>query len=236
IPQGASDLISRRYGLETSARVREIPYRRAAEVFGIGFRTADAIAREMGVPADSPLRAQAALLHLLAQAAAEGHVFLPKQLLLSRAAKLEIPHAAREAALAALAREKEIVLEDEPPGEARVFPAFLLSADVPAASRFARVCRQGDSAQPPLMGGGRAGAEREFAGGGAATARVSPGGDLTEEQRRAVAKASEPGPGLLVITGGPGTGKTTTLRAIVAALEAQGRAYLLAAPTGRAAK
>jgi len=236
IPQGTAARIYRRYGPETIARVRENPYRLAAEVFGIGFRTADAIAREMGVPADSPLRAQAALLHLLAQAAAEGHVFLPKKLLLSRAAKLEIPHAAAEAALAALAREKEIVLEDEPPGEARVFPAFLHYAEVQAAQRFARLCRQGDFAQPSLMDGGLPGEEPEFAGGGAATARVSPGGDLTEEQRRAVAKASEPGPGLLVITGGPGTGKTTTLRAIVAALEAQGRAYLLAAPTGRAAK
>lgn len=239
IAQGTAARIYRRYGAETITLVRENPYRLASEVFGIGFKTADAIAKEMGVRPDAPMRARAALVYLLNQAASEGHVYLPKELLLARAAKLEIPAGAAEEAIAHLAEAKELVVEEDDGagGEARVYPAFLHFAEVEAARRFVRLCL-GDG--PGLGLDGSEGPRLAAAGAAASSVAPDPLAGLTQgltpEQRQAVEKASAPGRGLLVITGGPGTGKTTTLRAIVAALEAQGRPYLLAAPTGRAAK
>lgn len=266
IAPGTAGKIYRHYGETTVAAVRENPYRLADEVFGIGFRTADQIAKQMGVRPDAPMRARAALLYLLNQAGAEGHVYLPKGLLFEQAAKMEIPQSSAEEALAGLVEEGELILqafegvqgeneldasgqmeapgqrdnagEREPSGQSYapgqdvcVYPAAMYRAEEETARRLFEMCRVG-----VMPGGG----ERQRHDGPALESgpheATGPTAGLTAEQRLAVAKASEPGSGVLVITGGPGTGKTTTLRAIVAALEGQRRAYLLGAPTGRAAK
>lgn len=247
---GTAGKIFRHYGENTIAALRENPYRLADEVFGIGFKTADEIAKQMGVARDSPMRARAALLYLLNQAAAEGHVYLPKDVLLLQAGKMEIPERAAGEALVELVNAGELVLEPlEPvarPGEqaetearaAAVYPVVMHRAEEETARRLFEMCRMGALAteeNQPTSGHGGIGPVPEGPDP-ALDHDIAPTAGLTPEQRLAVAKACEPGSGVLVITGGPGTGKTTTLRAIVAALESQNRTYLLGAPTGRAAK
>lgn len=223
IAPGTAAKIHRQYGADTIPLVRENPYRLADEVFGIGFRSADAIAKEMGISSDSPTRAKAAIIYLLGQAGNEGHVFLPRSELISRAKSLDIPEEACGIALEQLAEGKEIVLETLGDHEV-VYPAFNHHAEMEVAQRLRELAARSFVSTRPA--------------GSAVLAAYTDDGDdaLSAEQREAVRLAGEPGGGLLVLTGGPGTGKTTTLRAIVAQLEAEGRSCALAAPTGRAAK
>lgn len=211
--------IVREYGERTVAVVRENPYCLARDVFGIGFKTADRIAMAMGIGRDSSKRAAAALAYVLNQAGAEGHVYLPEEVLIRRAEALEVPSGAARAALDELGQRREVVVE-----EGAIYPAFLHRAEVEVAERLLRLAGSGASQGPDLFGGA-------YAAGALAA-----GDGLSDEQRRAVALASEPGSGVMVLTGGPGTGKTTTLKAIVEQYERSNRSYLLAAPTGRAAK
>ena len=217
--------IVRAYGERTVAVVRENPYCLADDVFGIGFKTADRIAMAMGIDRASPKRAAAALAYLLNQAGVEGHVYLPEEVLVRRAGDLEIPPEAAKAALSHLAGRREVVIE-----EGAVYPAFLHRAEVEAAERLLRLAAAGEAQDLDLFGGVYAGGEP---GHGALDFETD---GLSDEQRRAVALATAPGGGVMVLTGGPGTGKTTTLKAIVEQYERAKRPYSLAAPTGRAAK
>ena len=218
--------IYKTYGDEAIDRVQEDPFRLASEVFGIGFKTADQIAERLGMPHDSPRRLEAGALYLLSQASTRGHLFLPQDQLLTDAAELlGVPAAAIEVAVEALVRAGELIAEERPgwpAGQRALYGKFLYHAEVALAARLSHLLAT--SASGPDIDVERALAwfeERE-------------GISLAQQQRQAI------GQGLsrkvLVITGGPGTGKTTLVRGIVEILAAKGATMLLAAPTGRAAR
>jgi exodeoxyribonuclease V alpha subunit len=232
IGPGHARRIYRRYGSRTLEALRENPYRLAGEVFGIGFKTADRIAASMGIAADSPHRADACLRYVLDAAAEEGHVFLPAAELTSRAAAyLGLPAEGLAAGVERLTARKEIVVDT---GEA-VFLAELHRAETEIAGRL------GDCL---ASGGGRGGRPEAGVRGGRPEAadlealvdeaEAGSGVRLAPQQREAVRLAlAEP---LLVITGGPGTGKTTITRTLLACFDRLRWRVELAAPTGRAAK
>jgi exodeoxyribonuclease V alpha subunit len=191
--------IFKTYGQEAIRTVRENPYRLARDIRGIGFKTADKIAREVGIPAESPLRAAAGILHTLSELTDEGHVYVPETELLTAAQEgLEIPAALLPDALGALAAEQAVVVEPLPAGRA-VYLAGLHVSETQLARRVADLLRAPRHVAPMDVSGALAGVERKT------------GVTLTEEQRRAVQLAFREK--FLIITGGPGTGKTTIPRA-----------------------
>jgi len=218
--------IHKRYGEGAMGQVRRDPYRLARDIHGIGFLSADKIASSLGIPSDAPARVQAGVLHALDQASGEGHVFLPRHDLIDRAAKLltlgrELP----EEAVESLAREREVHLQPLPRslGEGQaVYPAPMWIAETEVTERLHRLldrpARRVDLAVDKALDWFEA---RE-------------GFELAPEQRRAVSLGLTEK--VLVITGGPGTGKTTLVRAVVEILLRKHVKVLLAAPTGRAAK
>jgi exodeoxyribonuclease V alpha subunit len=200
----------KKYGPRTVQVLKEDPYLAAEEVSGIGFRTADLIGRAAGIGTDDPRRAAGALLHLVARGADDGHVFLPREELTAHAVRLEVPPSLVDPALEALAARAMLVLEDD-----RVYAPPLHRAEIAAAERLAALVRP-------------------RTGRSAALAALRLPDQLSELQQHAVRTAVESG--LMVLTGGPGTGKTTTVQAIVEAHEALDLRVTLCAPTGRAAK
>ncbi|NLZ93894.1 MAG: ATP-dependent RecD-like DNA helicase [Firmicutes bacterium] len=219
---GYASRIYRKYGEETVIRVRENPYRLAQEVYGIGFKTADKIALEMGLAPDSPQRMQAALLYKLYEAQEQGHVYLPQQELIKRVVEAlttkeqTVAASAVEQQLESLAKNKYVVL-DTAQSEVAVYLFPLYYAECYVAERLLQIA-QCQVSYTTLKN----------------IAWSQDGLSLAAAQRQAVNKALETG--LLVITGGPGTGKTTTIRSLITIFHANGLEVLLAAPTGRAAK
>ncbi|MCX7029963.1 MAG: AAA family ATPase [Spirochaetes bacterium] len=214
--------IWKRYGARSQAVLRENPYVLAEDVAGIGFHTADAIARKLGVAEDAPERLEAAALHALSEAADDGHVWQPRDSVAAACARLTGAgeRLCREA-IAALAARGALALE-ECAGEPLAALPRLAAPEQAAAAVIARLAR----ARPP--------AGPVDTGASIAAFETSTGITLSARQREAVQAACTSR--LLVITGGPGTGKTTLVRAIVDALDRQGVRVLLCAPTGRAAK
>ena len=213
-----STRIYRTYGQDAVRVVQENPYRLAQDVRGIGFITADKIARQMGIDEHSPHRAQAALEHLLLERADEGHVFTPNTELVQMCQnRFDIPEELLTAAVGSLRNAGRIVLD----GEA-VFLRGLYHAERAVADSIRAL-----AANP--------GQRRDFDAPAAvdwASRRMGVG--LTDEQRQAVHEAVTQK--VFVLTGGPGSGKTTILRAVISVLEALDQRVALAAPTGRAAK
>ena len=210
--------IWKRYGQEAVELIQENPYRLSVDVWGIGFLTADRIAQKMGIPAHSDRRIQAGLLHVLNEAAdKEGHVFLPEDALIESCAEaLDVPVDAIAPCVAQLLSEKSIIVNDE-----RVYLPHLYYAEQGAATR----CYQLSQVQRIELGNipaeVRAIEQRD-------------GVTFAPRQKLALEKALSHN--LLVLTGGPGTGKTTTIKGLIALLEARKKKIALAAPTGRAAK
>jgi len=220
--------IYKTYGAGALGVVRNDPYRLATDVWGIGFKSADAVAASLGHPPESPQRARAGLLHVLEQAAERaGHVYLPRERLFEDAAALlGVGEELLGPALKRLAAETQVVVEPAAGGAAgagdAVYLARLHAAEEGLAAALAALLRA--EARGPAIKVERALEWFE------AKERI----DLAAEQREAIRRglASR----VLVITGGPGTGKTTLVRGIVRILEAKKQRVLLAAPTGRAAK
>ncbi len=223
LPPALSVRIARHYGDRTEIVLRQNPYRLVEEIDGIGFLTADAIARSVGMPEDSIFRYRAALKYVLQEAAAgNGHTFLPRALLLREAARLlRCEPEALEEALNRLLLDRELVLtqtQDEPEG---CMLSGYYYAEKETAQRLLRLA--GSARTVPVSDAEANRAVDRY--------ERSTGVCLSAMQREAACRAARSG--ALIITGGPGTGKTTIIRCI---LSMMGDSVLLAAPTGRAAK
>lgn len=200
--------IRKRYGERAVQVIREDPYLVSEQVPGIGFKTADAMGRASGMTLDDPRRAAGATLHLLASSAEEGQVYLTCEQLVTAGEKLNVPTERMVEAIETLAQRDLLVRE----GDA-VYATPLFRAETRVAGLLAQRLLQGSVAAP---------------------SHLEVRSDLSEAQIRAVEATFTSR--LLVLTGGPGTGKTTTVRGIVEAHRKLGRNVVLCAPTGRAAK
>ncbi|HOV48068.1 MAG TPA: ATP-dependent RecD-like DNA helicase [Anaerolineae bacterium] len=222
VSTGLAVKIFKQYGDEAITVVQNTPYRLAKDIWGVGFKTADKIARQMGIAHDAPQRLEAGLRYTLSELSDEGHCFATRPQLLEAAAQLlEVPAAPCEAALAALIAAEEVIAEDE----AIYLPPFFQAEQSVAAKLQLLLHSSRDRLSDFLA----LDWERAFAW---LDGRNS--FQLVEAQRRAVKMALTEKVALL--TGGPGTGKTTITRAIIQLLRSRGHTVLLAAPTGRAAK
>jgi len=214
--------IYRTYGSNAVAQVRENPYRLSQDIPGIGFKTADQIAANVGISRDSALRARAGLNHVLLEATQNGHCALPASQLHQEAVKiLEIPETIVEEALAWMIAQGQL-LRESLEGEDLVFLPHLASAEKVIAGRIGRLARA-PANYPPI--------DLEKA---IAWCQQRSGKILAESQREALVQALRHR--VLVITGGPGVGKTTLMNSILMILGAKKVKCLLCAPTGRAAK
>jgi exodeoxyribonuclease V alpha subunit len=226
ISPGLAVRIYKQYGEQSLSIVRATPYRLADEVYGIGFLTADRIAQAMGIPHDSPQRIGAGLRYTLSQATEDGHCYLPWDELVAQGAKLlEVDEPRVAATLEAIAITREVHVEAWD-GARLVYLLPLYHAERGVAERIHDLLRT-PSAIAPFFRAANWPRVFEFL----AERR---GITLTGRQREAVQMALTNK--VSVLTGGPGTGKTFVLRMIIMALEQRGERYLLASPTGRAAK
>jgi len=214
--------IYKTYGDEAVEKVRANPYLLARDISGIGFKTADDIARKLGIPKDSILRARAGLSHALSEAGGNGHCALPKEVLLKNAADLlAMDSLILQRALAEMLIEGELE-EDGITGEDLIFLPPIRRAETEVASRLTRLA--GARAEYPEIDADKAIAwlkGKKFI-------------DLAPSQAEALRRALVSR--VLVITGGPGVGKTTLVNSILTLLRAKQVKSLLCAPTGRAAK
>jgi len=216
--------IYRRYGAAAILRVRENPYRLAFDVWGIGFLSADRLAGALGIAKDAEIRIEAGVRHLLDEAAGAGHCFVPRARLCETVAdRLEVDLRLAEAAVDRLGRAGDVALE--PQGEeTAVFDAAVYRAERSAATELLRLADPSRGADPPPV---------ELTAAIAAYEQDA-GLRLAPSQAAAIGQVmSSP---VVVITGGPGVGKTTIVRGIVNILAGAGQEVALAAPTGRAAK
>jgi len=220
--------IFKTYGNKSIATVRENPFRLADEIWGIGFVTADKIAQKLGFPHDSEMRIRAGIIYVLSGFSDEGHCFAFAGDLADKALEiLEVSRERCEEALGALIGEGKLVKEE---GDRIYLPSFY-HCETEAAAMIARIAGGGTPAPKAP-----AASEKFFA-------RIDEGIRWTEAasnvqyddiQKEAVRSALTNR--FMVLTGGPGTGKTTTTSAIINVCERLGARVLLAAPTGRAAK
>ena len=206
--------IHARFGTRTAEQMRLDPYRTAEEIAGIGFLTADKIGRGAGITDDDPRRAEGAVLHLIGKASDEGHVMLPRAEVERLAVALEVPRERVGPAIEALGERQMVILD----GDA-VYAPPLYRAEKAVTEALGNLAKGGSAVTK---------AKREKA---LSSVDVSA---LHALQKKAVERVLHER--LTVLTGGPGTGKTTTVKAMLAALRAAELVVLLAAPTGRAAK
>ncbi|MGA7668793.1 MAG: ATP-dependent RecD-like DNA helicase [Nitrolancea sp.] len=220
--------IYKQYGDGAVDVVRTDPYRLARDIWGIGFKTADDIGAELGIPHDSPDRLAAGLRHALTSAADDnGHVYLPREVLFDTAVRLlDCTVDQLEAAMPRLIGDRDVFLEERD-GEERIYLASLGGAEIAGARRLVRLIR---SEVDRLSEFGDI--DWEAALDWLINVRRIPA--LAERQIEAV-RAALTNP-VTVLTGGPGTGKSTTVRSIVTLARAKRARVLLVAPTGRAAK
>jgi exodeoxyribonuclease V alpha subunit len=214
--------IYKTYGEQAIEKVRENPYTLAKDIYGIGFATADQIAQKVGIPRDSINRARAGLDHVLLEATSDGHCALPLGKLKLAAVKLlEVGEAIVEQALSQMLTSGSLLLE-EIDGEPLIFLPHLRRAEQGIAARIKLLA--GEQAIYPEIDFERA----------VAWCERRTGKKLALSQREAVKMVL--GNRVVIITGGPGVGKTTLVNSILMILRAKGVKCMLCAPTGRAAK
>ena len=223
LPGGVAGKVARVYGKRTIEMVRGNPYRLAAEVSGVGFLTADRIARELGIEPGSPHRLRAGLLFALSQATSDGHCYLPDGDLEDRAVRLlGQPWPSIAPFVEELAGELALVVEVPREGPRRIFLTERHEAEEIVAQRMGRLLGRGAPTQVRDPGAAVTWAEQRS------------GITLTPGQRAAVERSLTER--VLVVTGGPGTGKTTIVRTVLDLWERLGLRVRLGAPTGRAAR
>lgn len=213
--------IYQRYGMKVHQILEENPYRLADDIEGVGFRTADEIAARIGIHTDSDYRIRSGLFYILQQAVAEGHIYLPEELLLRRAkVLLGIEIEDIEKYIMDLCMERKTVMKEKD-GKVIVYPAHYYYMELNTAKMLNDLdidCQMPEDMMEKRL---RAVEEKEKI-------------ELDLLQHKAVIESIKHG--LLILTGGPGTGKTTTINTMIQFFESEGLSILLAAPTGRAAK
>ena len=209
------------YGDSVYSVLQENPYRLADDISGVGFKIADEIAYRIGIHTDSDYRIKSGMVYTLLQATGEGHVYLPKDELFQRAAELlGVDSSYMEKHLVDLAMDRKIV-QKEQGDQILIYPAQYYYLEL----NTARMLRELDIFCPE---------DEKIVERRIVQIEKETGTVLDEMQKKAVQEAA--GHGLLILTGGPGTGKTTTINAIIRYFEGEGAEIRLAAPTGRAAK
>ena len=201
--------------------LQENPYRLAEDISGVGFKIADEIAARIGIHADSDYRIRSGMLYTLLQASGEGHTYLPKDQLFARCAKLlGVDESYMEKHLMDMLLDRKLVMQEKK-GEKIIYPSQYYYLELNTARMLCELnicCPEDENIIEKRI----ASIEKET------------GTVLDEMQKKAVTEAA--GHGLFILTGGPGTGKTTTINAIIRFFEGEGAELRLAAPTGRAAK
>ena len=210
--------IYKQYGDKAVTVLRQNPYTLADDIAGIAFHGADKIAQNLGIAKDDPKRLQAGLTHALSQAQLNGHAYLPETDLRAAAAELlQVPDVALSQPLEALVAEQRLFQEED----AWYLP-LMHHAETGIAARLKLLC-SAPCDKPTVQ------VEKAIA-----WAEKTKDIKLAPEQQEAIRQGIEAK--TLIITGGPGTGKTTVINSLLAILEKKGVAFVLAAPTGRAAK
>ncbi|MCJ7856909.1 ATP-dependent RecD-like DNA helicase [Lachnospiraceae bacterium NSJ-143] len=214
--------IFKKYKDKTVTIVQNNPYKLADDIFGIGFKMADKIAASTGFSPDSPERIKAGVKYILNQAAGDGHVYLPSDELISKTSEiLGVEGAVVENVLIELQIDHQI-WQDKTDNGSRIYLNIFYYAEVSVAKKLLELyCDKGTYSN-------------EYYEGLIEKAEEKTGIELADMQKKAVLEALNQG--VLVITGGPGTGKTTIINTIITLLEDDGKKIVLAAPTGRAAK
>jgi len=213
--------IYQKYGDSVYSVLQENPYRLADDISGVGFKIADEIAGRIGIHTDSDYRIKSGMMYTLLQATGEGHVYLPKEELFQRSSELlGVDVSYMEKHLMDLSMERKVIQKEE--GETvLVYPSRFYYLEL----NTARMLRELNIDCPE---------DEAFVQRRIAQIEKETGTTLDEMQKKAVTEAA--GHGLFILTGGPGTGKTTTINAIIRFFEGEGSELRLAAPTGRAAK
>ncbi len=229
--------IYKQYGDQSLTVVQSTPYRLVQDIHGIGFKTADKIAQALGLAADDPARIEAGIHYTLSRMAEDGHVYVPQAELEPEAAEILGVPAERVTTVLQALENSELVRRET------------LIYDIPAAQNHAATVREEEAVYLPALYFSETGLTRQVrrliehptsrlrgagrltSGGAPATAAALA---LTAQQQQAIQATLAHK--LTILTGGPGTGKTTTLRTLLDTLDASGHTYALASPTGRAAK
>ena len=213
--------IYQKYGQTVYGVLQENPYRLAEDISGVGFRIADEIASRIGIHTDSDYRIRSGMLYTLLQASGEGHIYLPKEELFSRASGLlGVDSSYMEKHLMDMVVDRKLILKETEDG-AVVYPTRYYYLELNSDRMLCELnilCPEDEEMMEKRINR----IEKET------------GTRLDEMQKQAVAAAASHG--LFILTGGPGTGKTTTINAIIRYFEEEGAELRLAAPTGRAAK
>ncbi|MCE9612798.1 MAG: ATP-dependent RecD-like DNA helicase [Lentisphaerae bacterium] len=215
---GQAARIYRQYGAQSIAIITENPYRLCEDVWGVGFKSADRVALSMGIPSHSAVRSRAGLIYVLQTFTDEGHCFCQApELILQAQALLEIPAEILQEALNHEVAQRNLVRED-----ARIYLPYLYQAEIAIADKIAALRRTSTTFRPIVSEKAVPWAEEQI--------------KITFDERQAAALHMALTDKVSIITGGPGVGKTTIIRALVDIYGRRNLKVCLAAPTGRAAK